>query len=246
MLCQCLVMRKLLQFQPCGDNMNKQSFDKAVNNNFKILSNNLKNRSTDFSEIVFWEGIKGRELSVTKIASKMYDIIGCCSTGVLPVLEHSGADGFFIRDNGTISEWEVKVCSVSKSSIFLGQRNGLYHSTLEGRFEKDRRCAITSKFAGSFDANMSLDTLKTKARNTGLVLFDEDENYVIDVYWLDGKTVLEQLKCRRNNATLTLKLSCFQEYGCALEDALPGMIGWHAWQDLVTDHCRETNQYTYQ
>jgi hypothetical protein len=227
--------------------MDNKSFEQAVTNNYKILSTNLKNRTTDFSEINFWEGVKGKDLSATKIASKMYDIIGCCATGVLPSVEKIGADGYFVRDNNTTSEWEVKVCSVSKTSIFLGKRGGLYHSTLEGRFEKDRRSAITSKFAGAFDANMSASTLSSKARNTALVLFDEDDNYVIDVYMMDGKTVLEQLKYRRNNNTLTLKLSCFQEYGDSLEgDALPGIIGWDAWEALVTTHCESNHQYTYQ
>jgi hypothetical protein len=226
--------------------MDKKSFDKAVLENYKILSTNLKNRTTDFSEIVFSNGVKGKTLSAPAIASKMYDIIGCCAIGVLPSVEKIGADGFFIQDNDTISEWEVKLCSVSKSSIFLGKRGGLYHSTKEGRFEKDRRSAITSKFAGAFDANMSLTTLRSKARNTALVLFDEDDNFVIDAYMLDGKTVLEQLTERRSNASLTLKLSCFQIFGASIEDALPGIIRWDAWEQLVIEHCRANSQYTYE
>jgi hypothetical protein len=225
--------------------MDRKIFNRSVAKNFKILSKNLKNRTTDFSEITFWEGVKGKDLSATKVASKMYDIIGCCATGVLPSVNLNGADGFFVGAYNKISEWEVKVCSVSKTSIFLGKRGGLYHSTSDGRLDPNRRSAITSKFVGNFDANMTVCTLNTKARNTALILFDEDDNIVIDVYMMDGDTVFKQLKNRRQNVSLSLKLSCFQINGGPLEDALPGMVGWEQWESQVVEYCKENEQYAY-
>jgi hypothetical protein len=226
--------------------MDQEKFNILIEKNFKILSTNLKNRTTDFSQISFWEdGLTGKDLPMTKLAEKVYDIIGCAALGVLPSVEKFGADGFF-KKGKKISEWEVKVSAISKSNLYLGQKGGLYVSNYEGRSDSNRRSSLKSKFAGSFDPDMSLTTLKSKARKTALILFDEDDNSIIDVYAMDESVVLRQLENRSSNSTLTLKFNCFEQHGYPVEDCIPDVVGWDEWEKYAADYCKDKRQFTYQ
>ena len=60
---------------------------------------------------------------------------------------------------------------------------------------------------------MTDDTFASKRRDTYLVMFDRTENKVIDIATLDADSTYNLLDDRRDNSTITLKLSAFQNNG---------------------------------
>lgn len=214
--------------------MNLTNYRTAYRNNAEILSNCLANRSIDISNIVFYEGVKGKDLSFDKMASKMYDVLACCAIGALPSVETTGADGYiWFKDSDVIEPIETKLCAIERKNIFIGPRGGLYWSSDPSNYYN--KAGIRSYFSGKFDSGMSHATLKTKERWTSLVCFDRDTNSIIDSWVMKPTVVLNELVQRRNNSSLTLKLNCFMDKGIHMQTTVPseGYFNWEKTQSKL-------------
>jgi hypothetical protein len=211
--------------------MTLTEYRKAKQNNSKILEKCLVDRTTDLSEIIFWEGVTGKTLSFDLLLSKSYDILGCVAIGAIPTIAKTGADGYMYNkddkdDNYTIHEVETKVCAIESKNIHIGSRGGLYWSSNPTR--AGNKAGIQSYFNAKFDFGMSDSTMNTKARYTALICFDRDTNQIIDCFYMKPKQVLKELRRRHNGNSLDLKLSCFIENGGTAQCQVPS-IGWDNW-----------------
>ena len=208
--------------------MNLTEYRRVKRHNSKILEKCLADRTTDLSEIIFWEGIAGKTLPFDLLLSKAYDILGCVAIGAIPTIAKTGADGYmYLKDDDhTIHEVESKVCAVESKNIHVGARGGLYWSSNPER--AGNKAAITSYFSAKFDFTMSDSTMDSKARYTALICFDRDRNQIIDCFYMKPKQVLTELRQRHNGNSLTLKLSCFLENGGMMQCQIPS-IGWDHW-----------------
>jgi hypothetical protein len=221
--------------------MNLQQFIEASNHNAAILQTCLKTRKTDLSKIIFWEGITGKDLSFDQLLAKSYDILGCCAIGAIPSVKPTGADGFaFFKDATEAVEIETKLCGIHSRNIHVGAREGLYWSSDPNNV--DNRAALTSHFSGSFDARMSEETMKTKARHTALVCFDRDQNKVIDAWIMKPTTILRELRQRKHNATISVKLSRFLSEGSRIKTKVD-YIGWSEWQREQIKLAKENKRF---
>lgn len=196
--------------------MELSQFNEAKINNSKIMQHCLATRTTDLSNIIFWEGVVGKELGFDELASKWADVIGCSVIGALPSIERSGADGYiYYRDDINPREVETKICGVRHSELAVGQKGGLYYSTNLENYKS--KSAITSKFLGQFKP-MAADTMQSKKRDTFLILFDKTENKIIGANRIEAEKVLSLLYTRgKNNKTITLKLGTFHKHGHTME-----------------------------
>jgi hypothetical protein len=208
--------------------MTLTEYRKAKQNNSKILEKCLADRTTDLSEIVFWEGVKGKDLPFDLLMSKAYDILGCVAIGAIPTIAKTGADGYmyFKGEEETPHAIESKVCAIESKNIYIGARGGLYWSSNPECY--GNKASIKSYFSAKFDFSMSKSTMDTKARHTFLICFDRDKNQVIDCFFMNPSKVLNELKRRHNGNSLTLKLSCFVEHGGKIQSLVP-CIGWESW-----------------
>ena len=213
--------------------MTLEEFHRAQTHNARIIQKCLNERTTDFSQIKFWENIQGKNLSMDLLCSKWADILACAAIGAIPSREPRGADGYvYYQGHQRPRAVEAKLSSIQQTDLVLGTRGGLYYSTnLENWHSK---CAITSHFAGAFDANMTTETLMSKRRDTFLVLFDRTSNSVIDIYRLTANRTLSLLETRRNkgNVTSTIKLSAFINDGDQYECSWP-TEGFDKWQSRM-------------
>lgn len=220
--------------------MNLADYRTANHHNTNILSNCLKDRSTDISDIIFYEGVTGKDLSFDKLASKMYDVLACCAIGAVPSIESTGADGYiWFKEGHGMVPIETKLCAIGNKNIFVGPRGGLYWSSDPSNFYN--RASLTSYFSGSFDSNMSNKTFKTKERWTSLICFDRDTNSIIDAWVMEPSVVINELRQRRNNASLTLKLNRFMDKGFSMKTTVPSQ-GYHVWEKSQTSLAREENR----
>jgi len=221
--------------------MDFDTYKTHVKNNAAIVKRCLDTRTTDVSGIVFWEGIKGSELSFDELMSKWSDILGCGVIGALPSAERRGADGY-IYYKGLVKPHaiESKVCGIRQHELALGVRGGLYYSTnLENYNSKS---GITSYFAGAFDAKMTEETFQSKKRDTFLIPFDKTANQVIDVYRIDGDTVLRLLEDRKNNSSITLKLSAFQQSGHRFNSEWE-VDGFNVWSKNMSTLAKQNKRF---
>lgn len=221
--------------------MDLDLYRKSYNHNASIVKKCLDTRTCDFSDIVFWEGVRGRDLGFDELCSKWADVLGCSLIGALPSVERSGADGFIIygSDPTTPREVETKVCGIRQSELAVGARGGLYYSTnLENWYSK---CAITSQFSGQFKT-MTEETMLTKKRDTFLILFDKTENKTIDAHRIDGETALSLLESKKNNASITIKLGAFQKYGHRMS-TLWEVEGFDNWRDRMVKQTVESKRF---
>ena len=209
--------------------MDLDLFRKVSNSNAAILQKCLQTRSSDLSEIMFWEGHKGKDLSFDQLLAKSYDILGCCAIGAIPSMKKSGADGYirWANDPEVVHEIETKVCAIESKNIHVGARGGLYWSS--DPTNTDNRAAINSHFAGSFDAKMTDETMQSKARYTSLICFDRDQNKVIDAWIMKPDVILTEIKKRQNNKSINIKLTRFLLAGSKMGTKIDN-IGWDQWQ----------------
>lgn len=209
--------------------MDLATYQKLHQHNSNVLSNCLANRSVDISDIVFYEGMKGKDLSFDKLASKMFDILACCAIGALPSIAPTGADGYiWFNDRPDVEPIETKLCAIERKNIFVGKRGGLYWSS-SSPTKKDNTASMKSYFCGKFDAKMSDEARQSKERWTSLVCFDRDSNSIIDAFIISPATVIQQLNQRKNNSTLTLKLSVFMNHGNRIATTVPS-LNYNAWE----------------
>jgi len=221
--------------------MNKSEYQRIVNHNSKVLNKLLKKRSTDLSNIIFSENIKGNQVSFDTATSKAYDVLGCCSIGAIPTLAKSGADGYiWVDDEDTLHELEVKVCGIRHDNIYAGPKGGLYWSSNPSLYHN--RASIKSRLQGSFDINMTEATLQTKSRLTSLICFDQTENTVIDAWIMCPTSTAEQLGNRKNNKTMTLKLSCFEKHGSPIKPTV-NYVGWDNWFNDRLNDARQAERF---
>lgn len=218
--------------------MELEQYQKIVRKNAAILSHCLATGTTDFSDIVYFDGHDTARLSsLPLVMSKGYDIIGCVAIGAIPSPELTGADGYFRSSDGTMVALESKLSRIKSQNIFVGVRGGLYASYSDAN-QPNKRLGVTSKFQGIFDASMTEETLASKSRYTALLLFDEDANAIIDAFVMCPERVGQQLAHRRGvSKTLTLKLGCFLQHGAAAPMLVP-YIGWQNWCDQQTQLAR--------
>lgn len=212
--------------------MNVRKYIDARRRNQDIIRNCLATKSVNFSDIMFWEGISARDLSFDEVASKWADILACTVIGALPCVGKHGADGYLqYTGSKDFVPVETKLCGVRHEDLAVGPRGGLYYSTnLDNWYSK---CSITSHFSGKFDASMSRGTMQSKNRDTFLVLFDRTENCIIDTYGMEGKKVLELLEEKKNNSSITFKLSAFFHSGFAMTSGFGKFEGFDAWEERV-------------
>lgn len=223
--------------------MDLEQFKQASRINGEILQKCLRSRKTDLSEIIFWEdGITGKDLSFDQLLAKSYDILACCAIGAIPSIKKTGADGFvyFSDDLNTPYEVETKLCAIESKNIHVGPRGGLYWSSDPTNYYN--RASLVSHFSGKFDSSMSSETLKTKARHTALVCFDRDQNTVIDAWIMTPKKILNELKQRQYNSTITVKLSRFLDAGVKMSTRVD-KVGWHEWQRQQIRLARENKRH---
>lgn len=222
--------------------MNIDEFRDAHEHNAKILQRNLENRTTDISDIIFWEGCKGKELSFPTLMSKYNDVLGCCSVGGIPSIKKRGADGYiyFRGDTKNYFELESKVATIDPKYLHVGGRGGLYWtSNLENYNSK---VTVLSYFSGSFIPTMSDKTRESKKRYTVLVCFDNDKNQVIDSWIMSPETILNEIKNRAGNASITIKLNRFIEQGVKMGSQIP-VIGWDNWIKEQTENAKLANRF---
>jgi len=210
-----------------------EKYESARTHNARIIKRCLTERTTDFSQIKFWEGVKGQDLSMDLVCSKWADILACAAIGAVPSMQQWGADGYlYYRNRQRATAIEAKLSSIQQHDLALGSRGGLYYSTNLDNYSS--KAAITSQFKGVFDANMTSETMATKRRDTFLVPFDRTTNSVIDIYRLHADTTLELLETRRSkgNSTITLKLSAFQYDGDQFDCEWP-VEGFDRWVERM-------------
>ena len=210
-----------------------QKYKQARDLNALIIHNCLKNRTTDFSKIQFWENMSGQDLSLDLLCSKWADILACAAIGAVPSMKQQGADRYvYYQDRKRPTAIEAKLSSIQQYDLALGSRGGLYYSTNLDNYSSKR--AITSHFEGKFDFNMSMETMASKRRDTFLVPFDRTTNSVIDVYRLDADTALDLLETRkkRNYASISLKLSAFIYDGNQFDCEWP-VEGFDMWTERM-------------
>ena len=216
--------------------MNIDKYEQARTHNARIIKKCLTERTTDFSQIKFWEGVKGQNLSMDLLCSKWADILACAAIGAVPSMQKQGADGYlYYRNRQRSTAIEAKLCGINQEDLALGSRGGLYYSTNLENYNS--KCNITSHFAGAYDADMTSETFATKRRDTFLVPFDRTTNSVIDIYRIDADTTMELLETRRNkgNSTMTLKLSAFQYDGETFDCEWP-VEGFDTWSERMKKH----------
>jgi hypothetical protein len=206
-----------------------EEYERAREHNARIIQKCLTNRTTDFSQIKFWEGLTGQQLSMDQLCSKWTDILACAAIGAVPSMKPRGADGYlYYQNRQRATAIEAKLCSIQQYDLALGIRGGLYYSTNLDNYNS--KCSMTSHFSGQFDAAMTEETMYSKHRDTFLVPFDRTTNSVIDIYRLDADTTLDLLETRRNkgNTSITLKLSAFQQDGGVFDCEWPveGFDNW--------------------
>jgi hypothetical protein len=221
--------------------MKLSEFQTAYAHNAKIIKHCLDTRTNDFSDIIFWEGVQGKTLGFDELTSKWADVLGCSVIGALPSIERQGADGYiYYRGDKTPYEVETKVSGIRHKDLALGQRGGLYYSAnLENWNSK---CNITSHFMGAFDANMSALTMQSKKRDTFLIPFDKTENKIIDAYRLSADRVLELLENRKHNASITFKLSAFQQHGARMGTQWD-VEGFDKWCSRLSKQTKEAKRF---
>jgi len=221
--------------------MNLEQFKIANRNNAEIIQQCLEKRTTDFSKIMFWEGVQGKDLSFDELSSKWADILACAAIGAVPVIKKTGTDGYiYYAGSENPVEAETKLCGIRHSDLALGQRGGLYYSA--NLDNPNSKCAITTHFNGSFDAGMSHETLQTKKRDTFLVLFDRTENKIIDAYGIRATDVLQLLESKKHNATVTLKLSAFQNTGFRM-GTMWESEKFYPWQSRMITKTKESRRF---
>lgn len=221
--------------------MDTKQYISAREHNAKIVKRCLETHSTDFSDIIFWEGVKGKELSFDTLASKWADILGCSAVGAIPTIAKRGADGYvyFERDRNTPCEIETKVSGITHEDLALGLRGGLYYTT--NLDNSNSKCAITSHFNGKFSV-MSEKTRASKNRATFLVMFDRTENKVIGSYYMNGNSVLELLESKNKGASVSIKLSAFQQYGQEFTTQWE-TEGYTKWNRRIVAQTRENGRF---
>jgi hypothetical protein len=212
--------------------MIRKEYIEAKIHNEEIIRNCLRTREVNLKDFIFWEGVTVKDLSMDEVMSKWADILGCTAAGAIPSIEKTGADGYLIYSGETEpTPIETKLCGIRQTDLALGKRGGLYYSTnLDNWYSK---CSITSQFSGKFDAGMSDTTMASKKRDTFLVLFDKTENKIIDVYGMKANKVLKLLQERKNNATITFKLSAFQQHGFKMQSGVAELEGFSAWEKRI-------------
>jgi len=101
---------------------------------------------------------------------------------------------------------------------------------------------MQTHFTGSYDANMSATTLKTKARRTFLVCFDQTTNEVICAYSLSPRQVAKELDLRQSNATLSLKLNVFMRDGKEAQYKVK-RVGWEKWYKNLQQESKNEGRF---
>ena len=221
--------------------MDLASYQNYIVHNAEIIKHCLDTRTNDFSDIMFWEGIRGGDLGFDELSSKWADVLGCSVIGALPSVERTGADGYIIYkgDVKTPVEVETKVCGIRHGDLAVGKRGGLYYSTnLENWNSKS---AITSLLHGQFQL-MSKETMKSKKRDTFLISFDKTENKIIDANRIDAATVLKLLESKKKNTAITLKLSAFQQHGYRM-NTLWEVESFYRWNQRMVNQTKEAKRF---
>ena len=222
--------------------MDTKQYIATREHNAKIVRRCLETHSTDFSDIIFWEGVKGKELSFDTLASKWADVLGCSAVGAIPTIAKTGADGFafFERDRNTPHGVETKVAGITQDKLALGSQGGLYYSNnLENWNSK---ALLTSHISGKFSSIMTNETRATKNRATFLVTFDRTENKVICAHYMPGEIVLDLLESKKNNASITIKLGAFRNHGYEFETQW-NTEGYDKWTCRMVEQTRKNGRF---
>lgn len=217
--------------------MTLEEFHEAQEHNTKIINNLLNTDSLDgLNQIKFWE--KPKRVSSWELSAKTADILGCCAIGAIPSIKPNGADGYaYLAGHTEACEIESKLASIDLDSVVVGPWGGICYSTPNMNQKSTRPTGITSKVSGSFDANMSLTTLESKARHTALICVDREHNKVIDAWMLAPNTVVEELKLRKastNSPRLRISLAKFINRGWNIHTPVD-KIGWTEWKKFVVE-----------
>lgn len=85
-------------------------------------------------------------------------------------------------------------------------------------------------------------TFQSKKRLTSLICFDRTQNAVIDAWLLSPDSTLEQLHNRKDNKTMTLKLSCFEKSGTKITPTIKH-IGWDKWVGQQTAQAMKNSRF---
>lgn len=221
--------------------MNLSAYQSAAQSNADVLRYCLKNRSTELSQIIFWEGVTGKDLAFDQVLARSYDILACCAIGAVPSISPRGADGFFFKSGQDQPlEIETKLTGIESKNIYIGSRGGLYWSSDPNNYHN--KAAITSYFQGVFDSSMTNETMHSKKRYTALVCFDRDTNSVIDAWLMSPENILNEIKQRRSNKTISIKLNRFMEKGTKILTTVD-CIGWKNWTKTQAKLAKENKRF---
>lgn len=209
--------------------MNRKEYVDAKSHNEEIIRTCLTTREINLKDFIFWEGVTAKDLSMDEVMAKWADIIGCTAAGAIPCIAKTNEDGWlYYAGDSDPTAMEAKLCGIRQTDLALGPRGGLYYSTnLDNWYSKT---AITSKLEGKFDSRMSDACMTSKKRDTFLILLDKTENKIIDVYGIKATKVLQLLRERKNNVSITFKLSAFQQHGFKMQSKVNDIEGFGVWE----------------
>jgi hypothetical protein len=208
--------------------MDQSLYFEYTTENQEILADMLETGFYDLSRLHIFETVKTvRPLSF--YLHKGFDLIAAAAAGCLIYPTRTGADAAYVDPDNTadgFTDVELKFAEVDQNKIFQSWKNTLYVAKdIEHARHKNTRSSLRSSIEASYKLH-SLANRQSKNMPTILVAFDRTANEIIDVYKLDGETVMKYLN-RSEKANRTIKLSAFVEHGTQVPcDLSYGLQSW--------------------
>ena len=225
--------------------LTRAAYNAAKIHNAKILAKCLKNRGTDVSNIKIWEGGTIGALPFTMIGQKFADILGCCSMGAIPSGKMTGADGYMYV-GGSLVEVESKVATLTPETkkLLHSTKNDtmiISYDPLSGN--PSSRKALTSHLVGWYSENMTDKCFESKSRLTVLIVFDGEQNSIIDIYALTAYQVQMIMKHKKKSKRPKISLGTFKEIGVSLsKSAYVDILGWDTWYYDTLENLQESGK----
>ena len=210
-------------------------FDKRVRHNTRVLKKALKDGVNVVSiapQFYTW-GNKPGELHASILMKNLHDIIPSAFLGVLASTAANGADGYEVSPDNTITLVELKTGSIASSTVWKGERGGLY---VGHENTKDRRCAISSRLCASYNLKTE-GNLESKKIRTVIFVSDTDDLITtlpfIDAWEMRGDDIGEYLR-RSDNTNRTIKLGSFMKKGARCQTTVK-LPGFHKLQERLNE-----------
>lgn len=215
------------------DYANYENFKNRVDHNTLILENAIRNGiclSTIVSSMYTWDTNPGK-LHFSEIQSLSFDVIPCAFLGALANTKRTGADGFIVKEDGSLNPIEVKTSLVDTTKLWKGANGGLYFGKGKKPTEKVH---IRSNLKASYNCHTT-GNLESKEMDTYLLVGDTSgrfaPNSYVDAWYMDGKPIVEYLR-RSDQKSRTIKLGSFMKEGRQAETTVP-LDGVYKWFEFL-------------